>query len=403
VAALLLFVEQHPELKEEFESFENSSLDDLSSIEFPNKASLKKEINSSNKEEYFIGFIENTLPVAEQKLLSQFLKQNPQSIGELELFKKTIINCDSTIQFENKKSLKKTIVFNPHEDRLIAAAENILTANESRLLTEQLVVDKQLRKILSLYQQTVLVADKSIVFGNKEFLKRKATKVVAFYYYATAVAASILLIFGLFFLFNSQTTTDLADKNAALQKKNSSTTTKNEIATAITNTTKQDNIASITLNKKENNVISKGRNVLFKFPSKSPNSLLYNTGKSFGPVLTLNNNFVVIHSPVITGSDNLAPPETQQNKAPNANEVVSIKELATEKIKQKLLDENSIAEQKKTGQFKKMSGWDIAQLFAKGVSKVSGKKVEVIPRYNNEGDVTAYALTAGAFQLSKNH
>ncbi len=46
VAVLLLFVEQHPELKEEFESFENITLEDLPSIGFDNKSSLKKEINS---------------------------------------------------------------------------------------------------------------------------------------------------------------------------------------------------------------------------------------------------------------------------------------------------------------------------------------------------------------------
>ena len=76
-------------------------------------------------------------------------------------------------------------------------------------------------------------------------------------------------------------------------------------------------------------------------------------------------------------------------------------ELAIEKIKEKLLDRNTLVEQKKSQKWKKISGWDIAQIITKGLSKFTGRKVEVKPFYNDEGAVTAYALSAGGFQLSR--
>ena len=63
VADLLLFVEQHSEYREEFESFENVTLDDLIDVSFEDKESLKKEITLLNREEYFIRSVENTLNI----------------------------------------------------------------------------------------------------------------------------------------------------------------------------------------------------------------------------------------------------------------------------------------------------------------------------------------------------
>ena len=94
VADLLLFVEQHPELKEEFESFENFVLEDLSSIEFENKSNLKKQITLENKEEYFIRSVENTLNVTEKDLLNNFIKQHPHYFGIIKVL--AVIREEST-------------------------------------------------------------------------------------------------------------------------------------------------------------------------------------------------------------------------------------------------------------------------------------------------------------------
>lgn len=171
VADLLLFVEQHPELKEEFESFEDFVLEDFSSIEFEDKSSLKKQITLENKDDYFIRSVENTLNVAEKNLLTNFIKQHPQFLNDLELFKKTILTVDDSIKFENKNELKRSVVST--DDILISSLEGLLSNEEVILLNRQLAADSKLKHEHSLYQQTKLLADTSIVFENKEELKRK--------------------------------------------------------------------------------------------------------------------------------------------------------------------------------------------------------------------------------------
>jgi exosome complex RNA-binding protein Rrp4 len=93
-------------------------------------------------------------------------------------------------------------------------------------------------------------------------------------------------------------------------------------------------------------------------------------------------------------------------KADNTNkkqskEFLSLGQLAAAKIKEKTMDDDEVAMEKKSGRLKKLTGWDIAQIVAKGVSKVTGKKVEAKPTYNDEGEVTAFALGAGGFQISR--
>ena len=76
-------------------------------------------------------------------------------------------------------------------------------------------------------------------------------------------------------------------------------------------------------------------------------------------------------------------------------EYLSLRQLAAEKIKEKTLDDNTLAMQKKSGRLKKFSAWDMAQIITKGISKITGRNIEVKPTYNDEGAVTAYALGDG--------
>ena len=91
----------------------------------------------------------------------------------------------------------------------------------------------------------------------------------------------------------------------------------------------------------------------------------------------------------------------KQYETVKPSKFISLPELAVEKIKEILLNKNSILEEKKNGRLKRISGWDIAQIITTGISKFIGRKVEVKPYYNDEGNVTAYAVSAGRFQFLK--
>ncbi|MEZ5084574.1 MAG: hypothetical protein R2750_14205 [Bacteroidales bacterium] len=115
-AELLVFLESHPELKEEFESFEMITLPD-EPILFQLKDQLKKKvlkptpnINSVNYEQYLVADLENDLSPDETDELKHFISINPEVKLELNLLKKTKLFPEN-ITYEDKRSLKKGGLF----------------------------------------------------------------------------------------------------------------------------------------------------------------------------------------------------------------------------------------------------------------------------------------------------
>ncbi|MCX6230250.1 MAG: hypothetical protein NTZ33_01785 [Bacteroidetes bacterium] len=117
--ALLAFLDANPEIKAEFESFENISIAENDTIHFELKDSLKKPdtsspliINQTNYKNYFIAAVEADLTPAQKKQLDIFLLQHPDLNEEFHLFQLTKLTADKNIVFENKRQLKKFILFN---------------------------------------------------------------------------------------------------------------------------------------------------------------------------------------------------------------------------------------------------------------------------------------------------
>jgi len=110
VKELMDFISQHPELREEFESFEAIELSETEGIKFDKKELLKKQsatINPSNFDEHAIQYVEGTLPGALQNELKTFISEYPIYQKELELYAKTKLVPDTSIVFEDKFLLKK--------------------------------------------------------------------------------------------------------------------------------------------------------------------------------------------------------------------------------------------------------------------------------------------------------
>ena len=417
VAALLLFVEQHPELKEAFEEFENIIVDaDITPSFFADKSSLKKGISVVNQDDYFIGYIENTLNDTEKKLVADYLKQQPTAVSELEVYKKTVARADNALVFENKSRLKKIVIANTQPEAqlilaeeeylLIAATENILTREENEAASI-LLKTTETKKQLAYYQQTKLKADESVVFANKEELKHETRKVVPLYYYV-AVAASIALLIGFFFIFKNKDTVNLA--------KNETKSIQPYVATAAEDAARHvDAIAhhqedQVDIKEK----FTKKKNILStRIHSDTAQSVM---NHELTDTVTIQNHESLF--PSLANKEILSQPANEELikeepvtiianipsiQAPNIDrqKFIPLNELAAEKIKEKLLDEETLLVQKQNGQLKKVNGWDIAQMLTKGVSKLSGRKLELKPKYNEDGSVSSYAFSAGEFQISK--
>ncbi|MCD4772406.1 MAG: hypothetical protein K8R41_03365 [Bacteroidales bacterium] len=114
VEELLIFVENNPDLKEEFENFEEITIPIDESIKFDLKKSLKKtsfintkNINEENYEKFFIAYFENDLAENEKTELLDFINKNPLLKKEFELTGKIHLKTDETIIYDSKSSIKK--------------------------------------------------------------------------------------------------------------------------------------------------------------------------------------------------------------------------------------------------------------------------------------------------------
>jgi len=397
VAELLLFIEQYPEVKGEFESFENITLEDFS-VSFENKAELKKEITLTNKDEYFIKAVEGSITEAEQELLHQFLKQHPQLFYEFELYKKTKLQPEFELVFENKEDLKYS--YSPTDALLIEAVENRLSISELDLLQLQLQSDAALKKEFNLYQQTKLKADITIVFENKESLKRRAGFVVPLYI-RYAAAAAILLLFGLFFLLNNKPGNEKQFAKNEVKKESNN----NENATPLRSV--ENNKASLNNNSGSTTASTNKKEKLLKQKEET------HFEEKTIPDVEIKNQFALIENKKEEIKESFVKQEQTANliadnsALPRAinngnTDYMSLKEMLFTKVKEKVMDEETIENQKKSGRWKKFNLWDAAQVVAKGISRITGKEViKVQPQYNEQGDVTAYALGTKGIEISK--
>ena len=66
IQSLFDFLELHPDLKEEFEEFENFNISSDQEVVLANKPQLKKHIDESNIEHYIIAELESQLTAEDQ-------------------------------------------------------------------------------------------------------------------------------------------------------------------------------------------------------------------------------------------------------------------------------------------------------------------------------------------------
>ena len=216
-----VFVLSHPEL--------DIDLDDLElpyftgGIEkFESKELLKKEA-PDKEDEKLISYLENKLSLQERIKVEAQMKADPLFLAEFELYKKTILVPDLQLSLDDKSSLLKTEidVLSTESYKLVAYAENKMSGNERAVFEKELEQSALLRAELDLVLQTHLSSDPSIVFPNKEALKKKNR---VFVLYSTRniarMAAAVLLLVVFSFVLNYFT--NRSDKN--LVSSNSSKT-----------------------------------------------------------------------------------------------------------------------------------------------------------------------------------
>ena len=110
---LFAFLQQHPDLKAEFEAFDDVRLQ-APEVKMSGKEALKKipvvatgALNETNYEDYLIASAEGDLSAKEAQHLDAFLKNNPHLKKEAAIYQQTRLHPDKEITFTQKQELKK--------------------------------------------------------------------------------------------------------------------------------------------------------------------------------------------------------------------------------------------------------------------------------------------------------
>ncbi len=160
---LLLFLENHPDLKEEFEAFEMVGLESEEQVGFPGKESLKKDplvgghematgevqvippledlfipgeqgvlgVNPAYAETALVAFAEGDLDEKQEAAVRVFLSANPGYGRELELFRAARLEPEAAAAFPGKQALKRhpiTAFVRRYSHTAAAAAAAVLMA-----------------------------------------------------------------------------------------------------------------------------------------------------------------------------------------------------------------------------------------------------------------------------------
>ena len=130
--AVRIFLDENPDLKDEFERFSPVKLEAETEIVFPSLNSLKREIiTRQNYKTWLVAAFEGDLSKDESAELEKFMVANPSVRTEEEMIRHTRILPDTKIIFSGKRELKRggKIISIPNYDvvrRMTAIAASLL-------------------------------------------------------------------------------------------------------------------------------------------------------------------------------------------------------------------------------------------------------------------------------------
>ncbi|MFL5752733.1 MAG: hypothetical protein ACJ76F_04955 [Bacteroidia bacterium] len=386
--ALFAFLELHPELKSELEDFENLNFKELSANQdYPEKDTLRK---NATPDDLLIGYVENTLSPNERTNLERQLETSAILREQLRIFRLTLSVPDPEVTFEKKDELKKQEL---NEEQLIAYIENLLSAEERKVIEERLSQSVALKNDLKLFKQTIFTSDLSIDYPDKEELKRSA-KIIAFpqwNYKRLAVAASLLFLIGLAVFFAPSS----ADKARAFIYAGEIKTLKFIFGPVLSEGEKRQ----LATNNSEKNI---------------PNPL--NNGIAFKrDSLRKRETPLIVFSP---GNDSLPVKNTiPEENVPGRSNILVINRSSVDDLSEDTLNEERLntkqyiaqriqeaawgEEANKKPVRKKLSAFDVVAAFAKKLKHLGNNKTDAKIEYNEDTETEEYTLTLGKLSVTR--
>jgi len=367
------------------------------------------EITRGNYEMFLIDYLDGKLSPVEVADLLIFLEENLDIKSEFEGVESLLPLNSSIISYPEKASLKKNLNQASCDDKdveklLVGNLEGDLTLDEQVQLEQILAQNSQFKKEQKLFEYTKLKPDLDIKFANKQSLKRKS-KVIPLYYRYAAAAAVVLFFVTLQYFNNTKLQTELKLDQVSISSGNVNTmpSTANS-PDAITQNQVALKLAEKKVNQKQvfNKSVAQGEDLLLlqnaALTEELPIILAKNVPISLKDV-SLSTDIAVIDSlthPVASVTE-INP---KDDSKPVKDSYLSWKEIASKKIKQ-LSKDKLKEEQPGNAAGNKLTAWDFASIGARIIEKVGGKTIQLKRSYNEQGELTEYAILGSNFEFSK--
>lgn len=339
-------------------------------------------INQHNYEAYLLDAMEGRLSVEQQVELDTFMALHPELAIDLEDLAEMTFDPQQAV-FPNKEGLKKTGADLVSGEQFIGYIEQQLSPEEKTLVEEHCATNPSLAKELELYKKTIAVADTSIVFEDKQSLKRR-TKVILFNVRAAsfAAAASVVVLLMLYILWPAKTADVISDSYAMRDMRKASGKGSDVIPTTDSQTPVKDHL-SLPNRAPENSLVKQ---------SPAPETLMAQNQQP--------NTVSPTHTTSISRPDTLTNlvntnEKVKEQVAPNPKEPV-LMASASRKTTVDVITENDGEEN--TESQKKPGFWAMAGKTLKGFNKAGVKTVN--GEEETHKDNTSYALTLGGMSIT---
>jgi hypothetical protein len=194
------FVLTHPEYSVQLNAYKASVQKADESVVFDAKSSLKKSsvvVTKDNIEELLFDKSEGELSAHDEVAVDAFIAANPEYRKDLGLFAKAKLVADANETFEAKDKLKRGVTLineGNFEQYLISASEGLLNREELRAFNSFVTTQPKYRKALTMYAATKLQPDMSVVYDDKEGLKRKEKGAIIWFSASIRYAAAAVLV-----------------------------------------------------------------------------------------------------------------------------------------------------------------------------------------------------------------
>ena len=338
-----------------------------------------QKITIHNFEAFLLDLSEGNLSAPDKRELEAFMAMHPDLFTDMEGLSFAIAQPD-TVTFFHKDTLKKTETDLVSAEQFIGYIEHQLTPEENLQLEKSCVANPVLATELKLYQRTITQADQSVVFTDKESLKRKS-RVIWLNFSAAqfAAAASVVLLLTLYILWpsNRETTSPNALAHQSTQgktlKQPSEQTQTNSLAKASENELPVHTPSNTLPHALPHRVVQAPGNL-----AHSGQPAPHNTGLNQPDTLP----------PIITKEPEVLPYKEQLALSTIASKPQTVVAVITESDE----DEKSIPEKKKQG-FWALAGKALNNLNKAGVKAVDGEE-------STTKENATYALTLGDLNIT---